>query len=443
MTSSHLVELQMDTIVGMTHHYGGHAIGNNASIINKGIKSNPMQAALQGLDKMKRVFELGVPQLILPPQQRPHIPTLRSLGFRGDLQKCLNKLFQLRPHLFNKLCSSAFIWTANAATVIPSVDTKNKKVHIRVANLASHFHRSLEADERFDIFNVIFNNDKYFEVSKPLPSSEFTDEGAANHTRLEAGQHIFVHGYQDIEECINNNLPRRQSKLSQELISYQTLNNTEHALFLKQSDEALKLGVFHNDVIATGIDRFYLCHENSYSGGLADLEKLSTWYSKNTGHSLELHVIPNKELGIRELVETYLFNSQWIKDMDGNIHIIAPIQCLTNPRVNRVIERWLESHPNWFIEYIDLNQSMKNGGGPACLRCRLPLTIEELNSIHPGVLYTSKKARAIEKIVHEYYPEQFEMTDVLSSEFREKLNEANRLINKELSLPYFELTHHV
>jgi succinylarginine dihydrolase len=47
-----------------------------------------------------------------------------------------------------------------------------------------------------------------------------------------------------------------------------------------------------------------------------------------------------------------------------------------------------ERHPVREVRYIDVRQSMKNGGGPACLRLRVVLTREELSRAHPGVFLT-------------------------------------------------------
>src|SRR5580698_640305 len=77
-------EVQFDGLVGATHNYGGLSTGNVASTTHEGQVSSPRQALLQGLAKMRFVRELGVPQAVLPPQQRPSLPVLRALGFRGS-----------------------------------------------------------------------------------------------------------------------------------------------------------------------------------------------------------------------------------------------------------------------------------------------------------------------------------------------------------------------
>jgi len=87
MTSTGL-ELQLDGLVGPTHHFGGLSVGNLASMRHAGWQSRPRQAALQGLAKMRQVLALGVPQAVLPPS-----PDLRSGGcvrlvFVGATPRC-------------------------------------------------------------------------------------------------------------------------------------------------------------------------------------------------------------------------------------------------------------------------------------------------------------------------------------------------------------------
>ena len=50
-------EVNFDGLVGPTHNYGGLSWGNVASQSNSQTCSNPREAALQGLAKMKRVLE--------------------------------------------------------------------------------------------------------------------------------------------------------------------------------------------------------------------------------------------------------------------------------------------------------------------------------------------------------------------------------------------------
>src|SRR5204862_5948760 len=120
-------EVNFDGIVGPTHNYAGLSWGNVASLKNKLAISNPRQAALQGLEKMKFLMDLGVKQAVLPPQERPHLPTLRALGFSGSDEEILLAAQQNEPTLLAAVCSASAMWAANAATVAPSEDAADHR----------------------------------------------------------------------------------------------------------------------------------------------------------------------------------------------------------------------------------------------------------------------------------------------------------------------------
>src|SRR5437773_6482543 len=172
-------EITFDGIVGPTHNYAGLSWGNIASLKNKLAISNPKQAALQGLEKMKFLMDLGVKQAVLPPHERPHLPTLRALGFQGTDVDVLQRVQRENPVLLSACCSASAMWAANAATVSPSTDTSDRRVHFTPANLVTQFHRSIEPPTTARVLRTIFADEKYFAHHEPLPAtSHFADEGA-------------------------------------------------------------------------------------------------------------------------------------------------------------------------------------------------------------------------------------------------------------------------
>ena len=54
---------------------------------------------------------------------------------------------------------------------------------------------------------------------------------------------------------------------------------------------------------------------------------------------------------------------------------------------------------------MDVRESMSNGGGPACLRLRVPLSDEEYDAVHPGFVLTPERADALEAWITRWYPE--------------------------------------
>jgi succinylarginine dihydrolase len=94
-------ELNLDGLVGPTHHYAGLAEGNLASMHNALTVANPKAAALQGLAKMRLMHELGLKQAVLPPHPRPNLALLHALGFTGNPASQIEKAQKKAPRLLS------------------------------------------------------------------------------------------------------------------------------------------------------------------------------------------------------------------------------------------------------------------------------------------------------------------------------------------------------
>ncbi len=195
-----LVEINMDAILGPSHHFGGVGVGNVASQSHNRLPSYPRLGALEGLRKAKMVAELGVPQFILPPLARPLPTFLDELGFAGDFQSQCAQARQFAPSAYSAVFSSAYMWAANAATFAPADDCADKRSHLTMANLSSSWHRMFEHAERQRQLEHMFASCKLpvsFHGALP-PLVPLRDEGAANHMRLcdptgTLGFHVFVY----------------------------------------------------------------------------------------------------------------------------------------------------------------------------------------------------------------------------------------------------------
>ncbi len=404
-----MIEIQVDTIVGPTHYYGGLSYGNVASMTSKFLESNPKQAALEGLEKMKLIHDLGVTQLILPPHTRPSFETLMQLGFTGSDQEIIEKAFETAPDLLLKCSSQSAMWTANAAIVSASQDTEDGKVHITPANLSSTFHRSLEARVTKEWLKKAFPS---FTHHPPLPATpEFADEGAANSTRFVSdnqGISLFVYGKKD--KSHTELYPARETKKALEAIARQHKLKPNRVVFAQQNPKAIDKGVFHNDVIATGHEDLFFFHEEAYINTQKVLDDLLAIAP------LTLVAVRKGELSIEDAVRTYIFNSQIVRLPQGERVIICPMEVHEHPQAKAIVEKRL---PVDRVYYLPLNQSMKNGGGPACLRLRVPVTEAELKEVTPSFLFTHELYSKIKDIISKYYPESYTPKKLLDRHFRE------------------------
>merc|ERR1712054_658141 len=104
--------------------------GNLNSMFSKDIISFPKKAALEGLNKMKVIHDLGNTQYILPPIRHDYEQLLNSYCQGRNL----DDLYSNSPEIFRSIFSSAGTWLANAWTQINSIDTIDNKIYLRVSN---------------------------------------------------------------------------------------------------------------------------------------------------------------------------------------------------------------------------------------------------------------------------------------------------------------------
>jgi succinylarginine dihydrolase len=377
-------EANCDGLVGPTHSYGGLSPGNIASALNAGEPSDPRGGVLQGLAKMKRLADLGVPQFVLPPHERPHVGWLRGLGFSGSDGQVIERAWKDAPSFAAAASSASAMWAANAATVTPSADAADGRVHFTSANLVSNLHRSIEGRQTTRALKALFPDRKRFTVHDPLPAvGHLSDEGAANHVRLcadhgEPGVNLLVWGKDAFEPWPSADFPARQTLQASEAIARR--HGAARAVVARQGKAAILGGAFHNDVVCVGTREALLFHETAFEDKQATLDAI-----RRAADGLFEPVfleIASADLPLQDAVKSYLFNSQLLA-LPGHdrLVLLAPTETEENPRAHAAAQGLAASNgPIGRVDYVDVRQSMRNGGGPACLRLRVVLTPDELDA---------------------------------------------------------------
>jgi succinylarginine dihydrolase len=439
------VEINFDGIPGPTHNYSGLATGNLASERFKSLASSPRAAALQGLAKMKALADRGFAQAVLPPHERPDIGVLRSLGFAGNDAQVLARAAREAPQLLAACSSAAAMWVANAATVSPSADTADGRVHFTPANLATHFHRALEAPTTTRVLRAIFADSKHFAVHEALPATrEFGDEGAANHTRLAAdpetgGVEFFVYGRAGFDSSLPTptRFSARQTREASEAIARRHGLAPERTLYAQQHPDAIDAGVFHNDVVAVGSGTVLFCHERAW----VDQDAVLAALAKAVGSGFAPIVVRDEEVSLERAVATYLFNSQLLEREEGGLVLVAPSECAEDVAVATLLEKLvLSGGPIREVLTFDLKQSMQNGGGPACLRLRVPLTRAERETIRVRVWLDDALHADLAAWVERHYRDRLVPADLadpsLLDEGRWALDELTQLLGLGSIYPF-------
>lgn len=440
-------EANFDGLVGPTHNYAGLSIGNVASLSNAKNTSSPRQAAKQGLSKMKALHDLGMVQGVLAPQERPDVYTLRRLGFSGSDAQVITNAAKQAPAVFKAVCSASSMWTANAATISPSADTADGKIHFTPANLTNKFHRSLEPVTTGNILQAMFRNPEHFAHHTHLPDNDhFGDEGAANHTRLcsaygKRGVELFVFGRYafDSSKPAPKRFPARHTLEACEAVARLHGLSDEHVVYMQQNPDVIDQGVFHNDVIAVGNQNVLFYHQQAFVDSQTKLNELR----RKFGNDSELFLIEVKdsEVSVAEAVKTYLFNTQVISLPNGEMAIIAPTECQESATVSAYLNELKQRNtPIKDIHYYDVKQSMRNGGGPACLRLRVAMSEQEKQAVNQHVLMNDQLFATLNNWVDKHYRDEISEADLadpqLLQESRTALDELTQILNLGSVYPF-------
>jgi succinylarginine dihydrolase len=407
-------EINFDGIVGPSHNYAGLSVGNLASARNAGHVSRPKAAALQGIDKMRSNIRLGLAQGIFVPQPRPA---------RGWLEELGTNLGEAEHHIAANAMSASSMWAANAATVSPAPDTDDGKCHLTVANLKTMPHRSHEWPATLAQLRLAFAEGA-FAVHGPIPA--FGDEGAANHMRLapshgEPGVEVFVYGVS------GGPFPARQHIEASKAISRIHRLDPERTIFAAQSETAIAAGAFHNDVVAVANGPVLFAHEKAF----AERDKLVEQLAAKVP-SFELVEVPDGEVPLADAVRSYLFNAQLVTPPDGAMTLIAPTECRDTPAVRGWIERHLASNGAIRrVEFVDVRQSMANGGGPACLRLRVQC---DPTDVDPRFLVDESKLDRLAQVVSGHWPDEISAADIQEATLIEQVERARSALLDALEL---------
>ena len=104
-----------------------------------------------------------------------------------------------------------------------------------------------------------------------------------------------------------------------------------------------------------------------------------------------------------------------------------------HPRVRPYLDGVVGAgRPIQSVHFVDVRQSMRNGGGPACLRLRVPLTTLERGVLRGRVVLDDELDTALEAWIGSHYRDRLAPPDLrdpaLLDETRRALDELTQLL---------------
>ncbi|WP_310474063.1 N-succinylarginine dihydrolase, partial [Sandarakinorhabdus sp.] len=200
-----------------------------------------------------------------------------------------------------------------------------------------------------------------------------------------------------------------------------------NALFVAQSQTAIDAGAFHNDVVAVANGNVLFAHEHAF----ADAAGLKADVARRMPDAITIEV-PDSAVSLEDSIKSYLFNSQLLTLPDGSMALVLPKEAEETPSVKAYLAALVEGNgPIRAAHFVDVRESMQNGGGPACLRLRVaadPATVD------PRFLLDEAKAARLERLVEHWWPETIGPADMANPDLWRQVKAARAALLAELEL---------
>jgi succinylarginine dihydrolase len=422
-------DVNFDGLVGLTHNYSG-VVKGDVGAANKDQIARPRQAALENLNKMRGLMNLGLRQGVLPPHERPAVGFLRDLGFSGSDHRIWEKAWTQAPRYARAAAASASMWASNSATTSPSANCGDGLLHISIANLNAALHRSIEAEASERVVRRIFADETTFRVHGPLPAhASFSDEGGANHLRLSAGKgaqglEIFVHG--------RGERPRHTLEASQAIARRHGLDPAR-VIFTSLSEAAQKAGAMYSDLVAVAHENVLLSHAEAFHNP-ETLKAEIRDKARGLFEPVLIEITP-EEVSLADAVKTCFFNAQMLRfPYASRLSFVAPREVRENNQTADLAAD-LRRRSGGIIDapmFAEVYQSMRAGGGPSSMALSFEMTAEEAAAVQAGFFLTPKLSDALEDWISTHYRAELSPADLsdplLIDETRKALDELTRIL---------------
>ena len=217
---------------------------------------------------MKALADMGFKQGVLAPQERPDGRAPPS--FSGSDADVIQRAAKEAMPLLVATCSASSMWVANAATVSPSADTADGRVHFTAANLIANTTAASSTRPPVACWPRCSTTSNASPTTRRCLPWRSSVTRAANHTRFcraygEAGVEFFVW-----PQCIRQPLPGTAEiprpadpEASQAVARLHGLHE-DGVVYAQQNPAVIDQGVFHNDVIAVGNGEVLFYHEDAF-----------------------------------------------------------------------------------------------------------------------------------------------------------------------------------
>jgi succinylarginine dihydrolase len=101
----------------------------------------------------------------------------------------------------------------------------------------------------------------------------------------------------------------------------------------------------------------------------------------------------------------------------------------TDPQARQLVESWRDAERLFSeVHFVELNQSMSGGGGPACLRLRVPVTRDQLDRLSSRSRWSENLDEQLRRLIEMHYPARLTLDDLTSDEWVNQARRAQHMV---------------
>ncbi|MCH8863388.1 MAG: N-succinylarginine dihydrolase, partial [Proteobacteria bacterium] len=195
----------------------------------------------------------------------------------------------------------------------------------------------------------------------------------------------------------------------------------------QQNPAVIDAGAFHNDVVAVANRNVFFYHQAAYEDPAALQAALRAAAPEVDFHFIE---VAAADVPLGDAVTSYLFNSQLVSAPagdkgNGGMTLVLPEEARETDSTREYLEGLAGgNHPIDRVEFIDLRQSMRNGGGPACLRLRVVLSAAERAALSGNILLDEALYERLGAWIEAHYRDRLEPADLADPQLMLESNTA-------------------
>jgi succinylarginine dihydrolase len=119
---------------------------------------------------------------------------------------------------------------------------------------------------------------------------------------------------------------------------------------------------------------------------------------------------------------------------------VCPMQCHAMESANRLLRSIISDPTNPIddVQFVKVGQSMSGGGGPACLRLRVPADERTRSQLPYEGLLNESLYESLTRAVERHYPENVSLSSFCDERFVEHLSEVEMALQQAYWMSSYE-----